>query len=207
MWFWFCSPIPTSRRPNAVLRCSVVLDLKRGPFNGRIRRQNGERNERQHCSADCQSAVSPIVNRQGGGGFELLDGRRIANPRYSRLPVGATFRRRGAMSDELPQGWASVALGELTKPSRPALSPKENPHLPFVGMEQVESQTRRLLGTLSSSEMKSTAFHFQPGDVLYGKLRPYLNKVHCADLEGLCSSEFIVMPPTARSRPSISRIT
>ena len=100
------------------------------------------------------------------------------------------------MSDELPQGWASVALGELTKPSRPRCLPKENPHLPFVGMEQVESQTRRLLGTLSSSEMKSTAFHFQPGDVLYGRLRPYLNKVHCADLEGLCSSEFIVMPPT-----------
>jgi type I restriction enzyme S subunit len=42
--------------------------------------------------------------------------------------------------------------------------------------------------------MKSTAFHFQPGDVLYGRLRPYLNKVLQADFEGLCSSEFIVMP-------------
>ncbi len=67
--------------------------------------------------------------------------------------------------------------------------------MPFVGMEQVESHTRRLLGTISSSEMKSAAFHFQAGDVLYGRLRPYLNKVLCAGFEGLCSSEFIVLPP------------
>ncbi len=43
--------------------------------------------------------------------------------------------------------------------------------------------------------MKSTAFRFFPGDVLYGRLRPYLNKVYLADAEGLCSSEFIVLPP------------
>jgi type I restriction enzyme, S subunit len=99
------------------------------------------------------------------------------------------------MSDELPQGWASMPLGEVTNPTRPRASPQELRHLPFVGMEQVESHTRRLLGTLPSFEMKSTAFHFQAGDVLYGRLRPYLNKVLCLNFEGLCSSEFIVLPP------------
>jgi type I restriction enzyme S subunit len=49
--------------------------------------------------------------------------------------------------------------------------------------------------------MKSTAFHFQPGDVLYGRLRPYLNKVLRADIEGLCSSEFIVLPPQSTFEP------
>jgi len=49
--------------------------------------------------------------------------------------------------------------------------------------------------------MKSTAFHFQPGDVLYGRLRPYLNKVLRADIEGLCSSEFIVLPPQSSFEP------
>ena len=105
------------------------------------------------------------------------------------------------MSDELPQGWASAPLGRLSRPTRPRRNPHEYPRLPFVGMEQVESHTRRLLGTLSSSEMKSTAFHFQPGDVLYGRLRPYLNKVLCADIEGLCSSEFIVLPPQPGFEP------
>jgi type I restriction enzyme S subunit len=62
-------------------------------------------------------------------------------------------------------------------------------------MEQVEPHTRKLLGTLPAAQFKSTSFHFLPGDVLYGRLRPYLNKVWCADREGLCSSEFIVLPP------------
>src|ERR1043166_5379890 len=106
------------------------------------------------------------------------------------------------MSDELPKGWARAPLAKLSQPTRPRRNPQAYPRLPFVGMEQVESQTRRLLGTLSSSEMKSTAFHFQPGDVLYGRLRPYLNKVLRADIEGLCSSEFIVLPPQSTFEPS-----
>ena len=49
----------------------------------------------------------------------------------------------------------------------------------------------RLLGTVPASEMRSNAEYFERGDVLYGRLRPYLNKVFRADFEGLCSAEFI----------------
>jgi type I restriction enzyme S subunit len=42
--------------------------------------------------------------------------------------------------------------------------------------------------------MKSSANRFCTGDVLYSRLRPYLNKVWHADRDGLCSSEFIVLP-------------
>jgi type I restriction enzyme S subunit len=45
--------------------------------------------------------------------------------------------------------------------------------------------------------MKSSSVHFYPGDVLYGRLRPYLNKVIRPDFEGLCSAEFIVFPQTS----------
>src|ERR1700749_5073824 len=95
---------------------------------------------------------------------------------------------------ELSEGWASVELSSLTSPSRPRCTPGDFPQLPFIGMEQVEDHTRRLLGTVPSAAMKSTAFNFFKGDVLYGRLRPYLNKVYCAEFEGLCSSEFIVLP-------------
>lgn len=102
----------------------------------------------------------------------------------------------------LPEGWASVALKDLPAPSRPRRDPQEFSNLRYVGMEQIVSHTRRLLGTSDAAEMKSTAFHFQPNDVLYGRLRPYLNKVWQADCEGLCSSEFIVLPPTVAFEPS-----
>ncbi|MBS0165295.1 MAG: hypothetical protein JSR29_04380 [Nitrospira sp.] len=54
----------------------------------------------------------------------------------------------------------------------------------------------KLLGTVPAASMKSSAVHFQPGDVLYGRLRPYLNKVYRPEFEGLCSAEFIVFPKT-----------
>lgn len=44
--------------------------------------------------------------------------------------------------------------------------------------------------------MKSAAVRFRKGDVLYGRLRPYLNKVALPDFDGLASSEFIVLPGT-----------
>ena len=85
-------------------------------------------------------------------------------------------------------------LGEVVKPTRPRVRPSDKPNLPFIGMEHIEAHTMRLLGTVPASTMKSSAVHFQPGDVMYGRLRPYLNKVYRPDFEGLCSAEFIVFP-------------
>ncbi|HYP66891.1 MAG TPA: restriction endonuclease subunit S [Thiobacillaceae bacterium] len=90
----------------------------------------------------------------------------------------------------------ACALGDVVKPTRPRVKPSEKPDLPFIGMEHVEPHSMRLLGTVPASTMKSSAVHFQPGDVLYGRLRPYLNKVYRPDFEGLCSAEFIVFPKT-----------
>jgi len=42
--------------------------------------------------------------------------------------------------------------------------------------------------------MSSSAARFYVGDVLYGRLRPYLNKVLLAPIDGLASAEFIVLP-------------
>ncbi|MBU0656021.1 MAG: restriction endonuclease subunit S [Gammaproteobacteria bacterium] len=97
---------------------------------------------------------------------------------------------------ELPEGWTFKPIGEIVQPTRPRVSPAEKPDLPFLGMDHIEAQTMRLLGSVPASSMKSSAVHFQPGDVLYGRLRPYLNKVFQPTFEGLCSAEFIVFPET-----------
>jgi type I restriction enzyme S subunit len=91
----------------------------------------------------------------------------------------------------LPPGWEWTTIGEITDPERKRVKPQDYPHLDFVGMDNIEAHTMRLLGTVPASEMRSTVEYFEPDDVLYGRLRPYLNKVFRADFEGLCSSEFI----------------
>lgn len=98
------------------------------------------------------------------------------------------------MKTQLIQDWDVRPLGEVVKPSRPRIKPSEKPDLPFIGMEHVEAHTMKLLGTVPAGTMKSSAVHFKPDDVLYGRLRPYLNKVYRPDFEGLCSAEFIVFP-------------
>jgi type I restriction enzyme, S subunit len=74
---------------------------------------------------------------------------------------------------------------------------------PYVGLENVESWTGRLLPqeidvpTVSADdeEDRSTVGMFERGDVLFGKLRPYLAKVFVADSPGICSTELLVMRP------------
>lgn len=97
---------------------------------------------------------------------------------------------------DLPEGWKLKSIGEIVQPTRPRISPSEKLELQFLGMDHIEAHTMRMLGSVPASTMKSSAVHFQPGDVLYGRLRPYLNKVYQPHFEGLCSAEFIVFPET-----------
>jgi len=96
----------------------------------------------------------------------------------------------------LPAGWEEVSLGEVVCPRSEKADPATLGDMPFIGMDHIEAQTARLLGTQSVSEMKSAVSVFLEGDILYGRLRPYLNKVYEADFDGAASAEFIVIPPS-----------
>jgi len=67
-------------------------------------------------------------------------------------------------------------------------------HLPYVGLEHVGSGTGRLLtDSITEPIEAASALDFQAGDVLFGKLRPYLAKSFLAEVRGCCSSEFLVL--------------
>ena len=59
----------------------------------------------------------------------------------------------------------------------------------FVGLEHIERDTGTRLGadTIDLSEMTGRRARFRAGDIVYGYLRPYLNKVWIAEFDGLCS--------------------
>lgn len=62
----------------------------------------------------------------------------------------------------------------------------------YVGLENIESHTGRYIPS-NDKESVSSAFAFHKGQVLFPKLRPYLNKVFLAPFDGLCSTEFHVL--------------
>lgn len=61
----------------------------------------------------------------------------------------------------------------------------------YLGLSGIESQTGELTGI--KEDVSGQAFTYQSNDVLYGRLRPYLNKVRFAEKSGICSTEFHVM--------------
>ena len=78
------------------------------------------------------------------------------------------------------------------------VNPKEeNGVVHYVGLENIESQTGVLLGDIQSdfSMIKSNKNVFRRGDILYGKLRPNLNKAHLANIDGICSTDILVLRP------------
>ena len=64
----------------------------------------------------------------------------------------------------------------------------------YIGLENIESQTGRLVGDIRANynQIKSAKTCFKINDVLYGKLRPNLNKVYLAKEEGICSTDILV---------------
>jgi type I restriction enzyme S subunit len=96
--------------------------------------------------------------------------------------------------EELPEGWAATTIGEVAPASKEKVEPHEQPQAPYLSLEHVESNTLRIIGRGSATDVKSTKSVFRAGDVLYGKLRPYLNKVAVPTFDGICSTDFIVFP-------------
>lgn len=71
--------------------------------------------------------------------------------------------------------------------------------LPYLGLENVQSHTGFYVET-SEKESFGSALMFSAGQILFPKLRPYLNKVHYAEFTGLCSTEFVII----QSKPVLS---
>ncbi len=96
---------------------------------------------------------------------------------------------------DLPAGWARALLGEIVAVQGEKLPPDRSSALPFIGMDDVLPNALRATSAGYFREMKSTANAVRSGDILYGRLRPYLNKVALAESSAAASAEFIVLQP------------
>jgi len=102
--------------------------------------------------------------------------------------------------EELPAGWRWVKLGDVCKQDRQIIEPRSSQakKLRYYSLEHIESGTGRIL-TVTEKQIESagisTTFCFDRNHVLYGKLRPYLNKVALPEEPGRCTTELIPLRP------------
>jgi type I restriction enzyme S subunit len=96
---------------------------------------------------------------------------------------------------KLPEGWRWVRLGEIAWRESVTLKPSDYPDLVFryLGMEHVApgQWDEPMPVEIPGREIKSQVIVYRPGLILYGKLRPYLNKVVVPSTEGVASTEFV----------------
>jgi type I restriction enzyme, S subunit len=90
---------------------------------------------------------------------------------------------------DIPEHWEVKKVKFVTNLISIKTSGAES-ELEYIGMENVESWTGNYVET--DSEAEGAANVFQRGDILFGKLRPYLAKVYLAKEKGICSTEFLV---------------
>lgn len=67
----------------------------------------------------------------------------------------------------------------------------------FIGLENIESNTGKIIGDIYKDygQIRSTKRRFKKGDILFGKLRPALNKIAYVDFDGICSTDILVLRP------------
>jgi type I restriction enzyme S subunit len=89
------------------------------------------------------------------------------------------------------QQWPRKRLGEVLRLRQEVVHPCDNPRgsATFVGLEHIESGSGARTGSVAveMSELTGRKPRFYKGDIVYGYLRPYLNKVWVAEFDGLCS--------------------
>ena len=132
---------------------------------------------------------------------ELL--KRIHAERARHSNEGSIRKNRAVIQDvpddmpfELPQSWVWASLGQVSQyglPDKVDSNKMISGNTWVLDLEDIEKDTSRLIERVSSSArpFQSSKTRFKQGDVLFGKLRPYLNKVLVADSDGVCTTEIV----------------
>ena len=98
------------------------------------------------------------------------------------------------------QKWSTKRLGEVVSIRNEKILPcRSPPDTTCVELEHMASGEGRLLRATSSDETVSPKYRFFSGDVLFGRLRPYLRKFWLAKSDGICSTEIWPLVPSKGS--------
>lgn len=91
----------------------------------------------------------------------------------------------------VPVGWSRASFSEVARIAAHLVNPVKWWRLPHIAPDNIERDTGKLLPfrTIREDGVTSAKHRFYPGQLLYSKIRPYLNKCIQVDFEGLCSAD------------------
>ncbi|MBX6765217.1 MAG: restriction endonuclease subunit S [Rubrobacteraceae bacterium] len=97
---------------------------------------------------------------------------------------------------EIPEGWEVGRLGDVAEHPRRGLKPVDiEPSTPYIALEHMPRRSIALSEWGTGDGLGSSKFRFKKGEILFGKLRPYFHKVGVAPVDGVCSTDIVVVTP------------
>ncbi|BBD80118.1 restriction endonuclease subunit S [Aerosticca soli] len=100
---------------------------------------------------------------------------------------------------EIPEGWERVTLGDIAEHPRRNIQPDAiDPDTPYIALEHMPKHSIALSDWGFASGIESNKFAFRKSEILFGKLRPYFHKVGVAPINGVCSTDIVVIAPKER---------
>lgn len=110
--------------------------------------------------------------------------------------------------DGVPQGWTTKTLGDLCIEVRESVLPDAlEPDTPYIGLEHMPRRSISLNEWGKAEQVTSSKHRFRAGEILFGKIRPYFHKVGVAFVDGVASSDAIVIRPTDEAFHSLVLMT
>ena len=95
---------------------------------------------------------------------------------------------------EIPKGWTVGTLGDVADASRSGIDPGQvADDTPYIGLEHMPRRSVALTDWGGAGSVSSTKTAFENRDMLFGKLRPYFHKVGIAPVNGVCSTDIVVL--------------
>lgn len=94
--------------------------------------------------------------------------------------------------EPLPPGWENYHFADVCDRVTDSRQPLEGGSTPYVGLEHLAQGFPAFVGRGTESDIKSSKTVFKVGDILFGKLRPYLRKGAKADFDGISSTDILV---------------
>jgi type I restriction enzyme S subunit len=97
---------------------------------------------------------------------------------------------------EIPEGWGVGTLGDVADHIRRNVQPGQiEPQTPYIALEHMPRRCIALSDWGAAEGIESNKFEFRKGEILFGKLRPYFHKVGVAPVDGVCSTDIVVVAP------------
>lgn len=166
-------------------------------FNLGAQRRPIDKNDLPQVRAELHEYLQRLCVRESMEDFKPTLG--IVVPK-DKVAASGDFNLSGEryrIVDVNTSAWPIVPVSEVFHKSDRSVIPESlDGPVTYIGLENITQDTGELVGNVVSerpSEIKSLKSEFKPGDILYGKLRPNLNKVWFADRSGICSTDIFVV--------------